>query len=502
MAKAPVPAPAKANRWLLCQLLVGVGILLCVIKLLFGALKTPGVFSSVTFLLVGLLWAAIRCRQWYGKAEQEALLQQHQVFAAEVDRAYWRSNQHEVERRQQRATRQPGESPRVEASPKVPPEVVDETLKKRKTKKKKSAQETFVVEDELEAELVEGVEDFLQHARLRNFLKQTTDDVRQSHKRQEEKKQNLEAARLESIEQKVAERHKAKDMKEMKETALAKEQEEAKGKPMKAKGAREIKDIGAPGTEKPQRQPRQPGQQQQTRPEQRRPQQLQSQHHQQQRPNKPIQPESTLPGLPPATQSVRDRARRVVGAEAQEGNLDVHESWTGEAKGTSGPRTGGARGRGRGSANPTWWEGGEPWSQESEVQEPSRTNGKGGSAWHADDWQAAAWSASWDGAEEGGSNWWGSGSGIRGRGTRKGGKSGNDSKGGGRGRGRSGEAAARVAADDEGDAEGGDHEDHAEDRPRPKRGEHTGRGGGSVPSAKPTFKWVEKSVAGPAEVVA
>ncbi|CAK9075733.1 unnamed protein product [Durusdinium trenchii] len=115
----------------------------------------------------------------------KALLMQHRAFAAEVERAWERSHSNDLERRKAPHREVPSShapAPGVRA--------VGETAegsKKRKKKKRAESEETFIVDDELEAEVVEDLEDFLEHSRLRQTLKKTADELRVSQQRKDKK---------------------------------------------------------------------------------------------------------------------------------------------------------------------------------------------------------------------------------------------------------------------------------------------------------------------------
>uniref|UniRef100_A0A7S4VVY0 Uncharacterized protein n=1 Tax=Alexandrium monilatum TaxID=311494 RepID=A0A7S4VVY0_9DINO len=87
------------------------------------------------------------------------------------------------------------------ASPATPATAAPSAAPTAKKKKKKKVEEAIVVEDELEAEVVEDLEDFLQHSRLRSALKSTAGVIRESQRRQEEKRQHQEELRQLQLEE-------------------------------------------------------------------------------------------------------------------------------------------------------------------------------------------------------------------------------------------------------------------------------------------------------------
>eukprot|EP00435_Cladocopium_sp_Y103_P026686 s2074_g6.t1 len=170
---------------LLVYSLAGISVFFIVLRLLTTyVLGSPGMVTAALVLLVSLVWAAQRSQQFRAKNEQEALLMQHRAFAAEVERAWERSHANGLERRK---------APNGVAVS-VPSHTASSTAEgsSKKRKKKKRAEdgdeETFIVDDELEAEVVEDLEDFLEHSRLRQTLKKTADELRVSQKRKEDKK--------------------------------------------------------------------------------------------------------------------------------------------------------------------------------------------------------------------------------------------------------------------------------------------------------------------------
>lgn len=169
---------------LLVYSLAGISIFFIVLRLLTTyVLGSPGMVTAALVLLVSLVWAAQRSQQFRAKNEQEALLMQHRAFAAEVERAWERSHANGLERRK---------APTAVAVsvPSHTASTVEGSSKKRKKKKRTEDgdEETFIVDDELEAEVVEDLEDFLEHSRLRQTLKKTADELRVSQKRKEDKK--------------------------------------------------------------------------------------------------------------------------------------------------------------------------------------------------------------------------------------------------------------------------------------------------------------------------
>lgn len=169
---------------LLVYSLAGISVFFIVLNLLTTyVLGSPGMVTAALVLLVSLVWAAQRSQQFRAKNEQEALLMQHRAFAAEVERAWERSHANGLERRK---------APNAVAVsvPSHTASTAEGSSKKRKKKKRTEDgdEETFIVDDELEAEVVEDLEDFLEHSRLRQTLKKTADELRVSQKRKEDKK--------------------------------------------------------------------------------------------------------------------------------------------------------------------------------------------------------------------------------------------------------------------------------------------------------------------------
>ncbi|CAE8704599.1 unnamed protein product [Polarella glacialis] len=154
----------------------------------------------------GLVWTAQRFHSDRAKTEHEpeALLLQHRVFAAEVERAWERSHIHEAERRKDQRPAvvstqglQRSQATVRAAVPAAASGLAEgATLASKKAKKKRRKEEAeediFFVEDDLEAEVVQDLEDFLEHTQLRLALKKTADGLRQSQQKQEDRKKLLE----------------------------------------------------------------------------------------------------------------------------------------------------------------------------------------------------------------------------------------------------------------------------------------------------------------------
>lgn len=195
---------------MLLQMLSVVGALLFVLKLVLSYLDTPGSATSAVTAVVVLLYSIVRFQQWRVASEEEALRQKHLSFASEVEREFLRSQ------REQKKPAAPPSSQRTGGPPPAPSAAPGAAApaapKKPKKKKPKDEEDLVYVEDDLEAEVVEDLEDFLQHSRLRGKLKQTYDDLRQAQRRAEEKKQQ-EELRKQKLEQ---ERQAAEKLKEEK----------------------------------------------------------------------------------------------------------------------------------------------------------------------------------------------------------------------------------------------------------------------------------------------
>ncbi|CAE7354414.1 PIP5K4 [Symbiodinium sp. CCMP2456] len=176
MSKANTPQALR----LLAYSLTGIGVFFILLHLLLTyVLGSPGMVTVVLTVVMSGVWIFQRSQQFRARNEQEALLMQHRAFAAEVERAWERSHAHEAERRRPAST---------VPVPMTQTAGAESTAKKRKKKKsREDGEETFIVDDELEAEVVEDLEDFLQHSRLRQALKKTADDLRESQKRKEDK---------------------------------------------------------------------------------------------------------------------------------------------------------------------------------------------------------------------------------------------------------------------------------------------------------------------------
>jgi len=177
MSKANTPQALR----LLAYSLTGIGVFFILLHLLLTyVLGSPGMVTVVLTVVMSGVWIFQRSQQFRARNEQEALLMQHRAFAAEVERAWERSHAHEAERRRPASSTVPVPTAQTAGA--------ESTAKKRKKKKsREDGEETFVVDDELEAEVVEDLEDFLQHSRLRQALKKTADDLRESQKRKEDK---------------------------------------------------------------------------------------------------------------------------------------------------------------------------------------------------------------------------------------------------------------------------------------------------------------------------
>ncbi|CAJ1408381.1 unnamed protein product [Effrenium voratum] len=162
---------------LLAYSLAGISAFFILLHLLLTyVLGGPGMITVALVLAVSAIWVFQRS-QFRALGQQEELLMQHRAFAAEVERAWERSHAHD-ERRKGREAPAQAHAPSADGS----------TAKKRKKKKaREDDEETFIVDDELEAEVVEDLEDFLEHSRLRQALKKTADELRESQRRKEEK---------------------------------------------------------------------------------------------------------------------------------------------------------------------------------------------------------------------------------------------------------------------------------------------------------------------------
>eukprot|EP00931_Biecheleriopsis_adriatica_P117484 TRINITY_DN929_c0_g1_i2.p1 TRINITY_DN929_c0_g1~~TRINITY_DN929_c0_g1_i2.p1 ORF type:complete len:479 (-),score=118.71 TRINITY_DN929_c0_g1_i2:51-1487(-) len=189
MGKAP-NATQQSLR-LLAYSLGALAVLLFVVRVLLS--YVPGVLSFALVLVACLIWAMQRSENFKAKSEQEALLMQHRAFAQEVELA-WERSHHEAERRRGQSRHDAagtasGRSDKSAISSQRQSQEVDSSTSSRKKKKKKANEDDedlFIVDDELEAEVVEDLEDFLQHSRLRQTLKKTAGDMRESQKRKEE----------------------------------------------------------------------------------------------------------------------------------------------------------------------------------------------------------------------------------------------------------------------------------------------------------------------------
>eukprot|EP00930_Biecheleria_cincta_P015413 TRINITY_DN12874_c0_g1_i1.p1 TRINITY_DN12874_c0_g1~~TRINITY_DN12874_c0_g1_i1.p1 ORF type:complete len:435 (+),score=131.53 TRINITY_DN12874_c0_g1_i1:25-1329(+) len=195
----------QASLRLLSLALGGAILVLMVVQLLSTYVLGAGALSLALGAAVFLFWQYQRSEQSRTKVEQEALLLQHQAFAAEVERAWERSHAHEAERRkvqnrtaargsgesevQQRSVPSQASSSSQPSSKAVVPPSLGAAPKKKKKKKRDEDEEDeiFEVDDKLEAEVVDGLEDFLQHSRLRQTLKSTAQGMRESQGRKKEK---------------------------------------------------------------------------------------------------------------------------------------------------------------------------------------------------------------------------------------------------------------------------------------------------------------------------
>ncbi|CAE8667375.1 unnamed protein product, partial [Polarella glacialis] len=196
-------APQAALR-LLFYCLAATATLLFVVKTLLSYLDGPGALTSLVAGVCGLVWTAQRFHSDRAKTEHEALLLQHRVFAAEVERAWERSHIHEAERRKDQRPAvvstqglQRSQATVRAAVPAAASGLAEgATLASKKAKKKRRKEEAeediFFVEDDLEAEVVQDLEDFLEHTQLRLALKKTADGLRQSQQKQEDRKKLLE----------------------------------------------------------------------------------------------------------------------------------------------------------------------------------------------------------------------------------------------------------------------------------------------------------------------
>jgi len=169
-------------------------IILIVVRLLSTYVIGNQSILSVTMVsATSLYWIWKRYQQTKWRSEQETLLAQHQSFAAEVERAWERSHTHDVERRRGATRSQPrGPNPDVEVpdrNGKSQQLEVEASTKKKKKKKKEDQEEEeiFFVDDDVEAKVVEDLEDFLQHSSLRQALKNTANGMRESQQRRQEK---------------------------------------------------------------------------------------------------------------------------------------------------------------------------------------------------------------------------------------------------------------------------------------------------------------------------
>ena len=178
---------------LLVYSLAGISAFFITLRLLMTyVLGSQGMMTAASVLVVSLIWVAQSSQQFRAKGEQEALLMQHRAFAAEVERAWERSHANDLERRKAPHNHHNNHNHNHHTS--VPSQATNANAEgsSKKRKKKKRAEEgdeeTFIVDDELEAEVVEDLEDFLEHSRLRQTLKKTADELRLSQKRKEDKK--------------------------------------------------------------------------------------------------------------------------------------------------------------------------------------------------------------------------------------------------------------------------------------------------------------------------
>mmetsp|Transcript_46354 Transcript_46354/g.110374 ORF Transcript_46354/g.110374 Transcript_46354/m.110374 type:complete len:530 (+) Transcript_46354:64-1653(+) len=169
---------AQANLRLLFSTLACIGGVLWTLRKVLAFLDSPGVASAVAVAVISTVVVLHKWQQRLAKAAQEALLLQHQSFYAEVEQAWSRSHPAEVERRCE------GDSTEAKSAAAVP-----QTARRRRRARSKEEEETIEVEDDLEAEFVEDLEDFLQHSRLRGTLKKATEDRRHSQQRQQERQQ-------------------------------------------------------------------------------------------------------------------------------------------------------------------------------------------------------------------------------------------------------------------------------------------------------------------------
>mmetsp|Transcript_54537 Transcript_54537/g.97392 ORF Transcript_54537/g.97392 Transcript_54537/m.97392 type:complete len:319 (-) Transcript_54537:99-1055(-) len=185
----------QATLRLLCYALLAVIGLLVVVRLFSNyVIGKHGGLSVVLVPVTVLYWIWKRYHQTKSRSEQEALLAQHQSFAAEVERAWERSHTHDAERRrapprtQQRGDWDSTAELAKAKSSQLEAEAASTKKKKKKKKDDEEEEEVFYVDDAVEAKVVEDLEDFLGHSRLRQALKNTANDMRESRQRRQEKK--------------------------------------------------------------------------------------------------------------------------------------------------------------------------------------------------------------------------------------------------------------------------------------------------------------------------
>eukprot|EP00927_Polykrikos_kofoidii_P026573 TRINITY_DN23638_c0_g1_i1.p1 TRINITY_DN23638_c0_g1~~TRINITY_DN23638_c0_g1_i1.p1 ORF type:complete len:567 (-),score=128.39 TRINITY_DN23638_c0_g1_i1:25-1539(-) len=229
-------------------------------------LDSPGLQTSVALAAAAGFSLYHRMRQWKSSTTQEELLVQHQTFFAEVERASERSrSQGSTERRRGDVPMSAAEKPlptvacsHVVAKPSgARPTAARATAasasrvvttqtgeqaqapasssKKKKAKKRAKEEEEDIVEveDDVEADMVEDLEDFLRHSRLRDTIKKAASDVRDGHRKQEERAQQQEERRVRKIEEEEEKRRQ-----ELEEKAKAKALPEIIGLPPPPPGVR------------------------------------------------------------------------------------------------------------------------------------------------------------------------------------------------------------------------------------------------------------------------